>query len=117
MKKTILMAALLLAALQVDAQTGRDIVLRVKNRPDGDTRYAEMQLTLTKKNGNQRDRKMISWAMDEGKDTKKIMFFTFFVIADNGGKINSFDTSENIDVNLRVDFFHFFDKVFNFLTF
>ena len=71
------MAALLLAALQVDAQTGRDIVLRVKNRPDGDTRYAEMQLTLTKKNGNQRDRKMISWAMDEGKDTKKIMFFTY----------------------------------------
>ena len=48
---------------------------------------------------------------------EKIMFFTFFVIADNGGKINSFDTSENIDVNLRVDFFHFFDKVFNFLTF
>lgn len=27
-------------ALQMNAQTGRDIVLRVKNRPDGDTRYA-----------------------------------------------------------------------------
>jgi len=77
MKKMFLLAALLLAALQVDAQTGRDIVLRVKNRPDGETRYAEMQLTLTKKNGNQRNRKMISWAMDEGKDTKKIMFFTY----------------------------------------
>jgi hypothetical protein len=77
MKKMLLMAALLLAAVKMDAQTGRDIVLRVKNRPDGNTRYAEMQLTLTKKNGNQRDRKMVSWAMDEGKDTKKIMFFTY----------------------------------------
>jgi len=77
MKKTILMAVLLVAALQVDAQSGRDIVERVKNRPDGDTRYAEMQLTLVKKNGNQRERKMVSWAMDEGKDTKKIMFFTY----------------------------------------
>jgi len=60
-----------------NAQTGRDIAERVKNRPDGNTRYAEMQLTLVKKNGDKRDRKMVSWAMDEGKDTKKIMFFTY----------------------------------------
>jgi len=77
MKKMLLLAALLLAAVQLDAQSGRDIVLRVKNRPDGETRYAEMQLTLVKKNGDKRERKMVSWAMDEGKDTKKIMFFTY----------------------------------------
>ena len=77
MKRFILMAAMLLAAAQINAQNGRDIIQRVKERSDGDTRYAEMQLTLIKKNGNQRDRKMVSWAMDEGKDTKKIMFFTY----------------------------------------
>jgi hypothetical protein len=74
---TLLTALLVAAAAQMNAQTGRDIVQRVKDRPDGETRYAEMQLTLVKKNGDKRERKMVSWAMDEGKDTKKIMFFTY----------------------------------------
>ncbi len=73
----MLAALLVAAAAQMNAQTGRDIVQRVKDRPDGNTRYAEMQLTLVKKNGDKRERKMVSWAMDEGKDTKKIMFFTY----------------------------------------
>ncbi len=80
MKKTIIMlAACLMAACQVSAQqpTGRDIMLKVKERPDGDTRYGEMELTLMKKNGSTRQRKVTSWAMDEGKDTKKMMFFTY----------------------------------------
>ena len=77
MKRFTLVAALLVAAAQMNAQTGRDIIQRVKDRPDGNTRYAEMQLTLVKKNGDKRERKMVSWAMDEGKDTKKIMFFTY----------------------------------------
>ena len=74
---TLLTALLVAAAAQMNAQTGRDIIQRVKDRPDGNTRYAEMQLTLVKKNGDKRERKMVSWAMDEGKDTKKIMFFTY----------------------------------------
>jgi hypothetical protein len=77
MKKMIVLAGMLLTAATLNAQSGRDIVQRVKDRPDGDSRYAEMQLTLVKKNGNTRERKMVSWAMDEGKDTKKIMFFTY----------------------------------------
>ncbi len=77
MRKYMIIAALLLLAAEGYAQTGREIAERVKNRADGETRYAEMQLTLVKKNGSKRERKMISWAMDEGKDTKKIMFFTY----------------------------------------
>ena len=77
MKKMIVLAGMLLTAATLNAQSGRDIVQRVKDRPDGDSRYAGMQLTLVKKNGNTRERKMVSWAMDEGKDTKKIMFFTY----------------------------------------
>ena len=73
------MAICLLGAASLSAQqlTGRDVIQKVKDRPDGDTRYAEMELTLIKKNGATRERKVTSWAMDEGKDTKKMMFFTY----------------------------------------
>ena len=57
--------------------SGRDVIQKVKDRADGDTRYGEMELTLRKKNGSTRQRKVTSWAMDEGKDTKKMMFFTY----------------------------------------
>lgn len=83
MKKIFLIAAVFslftfhCAMSQAQQLTGREIVQKVKNRPDGDTRYAEMELTHKKKNGSARQRKITSWAMDEGKDTKKIMFFTY----------------------------------------
>ncbi len=80
MKKIVLfLAACMLAASEMSAQqlTGRDVIQKVKDRPDGDTRYGEMELTLKKKNGSTRQRKVTSWAMDEGKDTKKMMFFTY----------------------------------------
>ena len=83
MKKIVLFAALFsiincqLSICQAQQLTGRDIVQKVKNRPDGDTRYSELELTLMKKNGTTRQRKITMWAMDEGKDTKKIMFFTY----------------------------------------
>jgi len=80
MKKVFLLITLcLIAAGEMNAQqlTGREIIQKVKDRPDGDTRYAEMELILRKKNGSTRQRKVNSWAMDEGKDTKKLMFFTY----------------------------------------
>ena len=55
MNKTIIMLALCMMTLgQANAQklTGREIIEKVKNRPDGDTRYGEMELTLKKKNKN-----------------------------------------------------------------
>ncbi|MBR4215137.1 MAG: outer membrane lipoprotein-sorting protein [Bacteroidales bacterium] len=79
MKKLFLLAAVLLAAYSVDAQTlsGRDIVKKVKDNPDGNTRYAKMDLVLEKANGSKRERKVESWAMDIGEDTKTMMFFTY----------------------------------------
>lgn len=44
---------MLIIATMLNAQTGRDIAQRVKDRPDGDTRYAEMQLTLIKEKWRQ----------------------------------------------------------------
>ncbi len=79
MKRILLMAAVLMAAVSVDAQSlsGRDIVKKVKDNPDGDTRYAKMDLVLQKANGSKRERKVESWAMDIGEDTKTMMFFTY----------------------------------------
>ncbi len=79
MRKILLFAAFALAAYSADAQnlSGRDIIKKVKDNPDGDTRYAKMNLVLEKANGSKRERKVESWAMDIGKDTKTMMTFTY----------------------------------------
>ncbi|MBQ4406529.1 MAG: outer membrane lipoprotein-sorting protein [Bacteroidales bacterium] len=79
MKKFLLAIAVLMTAFSVDAQTltGREIVKKVKDNPDGETRYAKMDLVLEKANGSKRERKVESWAMDIGEDTKTMMFFTY----------------------------------------
>ena len=64
-------------SLSAAGLTGRDVMLKAKNRPDGDTRYATLTMTLIQKNGNRRERKLVSWAMDVGKDSKRVMFFTY----------------------------------------
>lgn len=71
------MALTMVFAAQATGLTGRDIMQKVKNRADGDTRYATIEMTLIQKSGHKRVRKLESWAMDVGKDTKKIMFFTY----------------------------------------
>ena len=72
-----LIALMTMSVAQAADLTGRDIMQKVKNRADGDTRYATVEMTLIQKSGHKRVRKIESWAMDEGKDTKKIMFFTY----------------------------------------
>ena len=73
-------AATLVVALSTMsmAQTNaRDIMVKVKNRPDGDTRFSSMEMKLVNKSGNTRVRKITSYAMDVGEDTKTIMFFLY----------------------------------------
>lgn len=83
MKKTVfLLLVFAFAANTLSAQTinGRDIAVKVDNRPDGDTRYCEMTLTLVNKNGSIRERQMKSYSKDYGanmKDSKQIMFFLY----------------------------------------
>lgn len=57
--------------------TGREIIQKSNDVPDGDTRISEIQMILTSKNGNVRERKIVSRSMDEGKITKQVMFFTY----------------------------------------
>ena len=77
--RMILTALAVLMTMTAGAQTltGRDIMQRAKDVPDGDSRYSEMELTLIKKNGDKRERKVVSWSIDEGKDKKTLMFFTY----------------------------------------
>lgn len=75
--------------------TGRDIVQKVHDRPDGDTRSSELSMTLVNKSGSKRERKITSFAMDVGKDTKQIMFFRY----PNDVKGTGFLTVDYDDIN------------------
>lgn len=81
MKSTLLtIAVVAVFSCTTFAQTGREIAQRVKNRPDGDTRRSEMVMKLINKRGSIRERKLISYSIDVGKekeDRKSIMFFQY----------------------------------------
>jgi hypothetical protein len=75
-----LLLAVFLLATNLQAQTGRDIIQEVKDRPDGDTRSSEMSMKLISKKGKVRERKIISYSIDLGKDKKDrktLMFFQY----------------------------------------
>lgn len=73
----LLISILAVCGAQAAGLSGRDIMQKVRNRADGDTRSATIEMTLIQKSGHKRVRKLESWAMDIGNDTKKIMFFTY----------------------------------------
>lgn len=81
MKRIILtMALAVVAATTAFPQTGREIAQRVKDRPDGDTRQSEMVMKLINKRGSVRERQLISYSIDVGKDKKdrkSMMFFQY----------------------------------------
>lgn len=94
-KKAAILTVALSALVAAETLTGRDIVQKVKDRPDGDTRSSELQMTLINKSGSKRERKIMSFAMDEGKDTKQIMFFRY----PNDVKGTGFLTVDYDDIN------------------
>jgi len=55
--------------------SGREIIEMVQNRPDGDNRKSVMTMTLVNHRGSKRERTMLSYSQDYGKDSKSIMFF------------------------------------------
>ena len=78
--RTIASAVLITLATAAQAQTGRDIAQKVKDRPDGDTRRSEMVMKLVNKRGSVRERKLVSYSIDVGKnkkDRKSMMFFSY----------------------------------------
>ena len=78
--KSLLLGVLAFTTLSAQQPTGRDIAQRVKDRPDGDSREAEMKMTLTNKRGSSRERRLSTFSIDVGqgkKDRKSILFFTY----------------------------------------
>ena len=90
---TIIVA--LSAMVSAETLTGHDIVQKVHDRPDGDTRSSELSMTLINKSGAKRERKITSFAMDVGKDIKQIMFFRY----PNDVKGTGFLTVDYDDIN------------------
>jgi len=94
-KKGAILVVALASFVAAESLSGRDIVQKVKDRPDGDTRSSELQMTLINKGGSKRERKITSFAMDVGKDTKQIMFFRY----PNDVKGTGFLTVDYDDIN------------------
>lgn len=54
---------------------GKDIMLKVDNRPDGTDRRFTMEMTLINKRNRRRVRTVLSYSKDYGKDKKSLMYF------------------------------------------
>jgi hypothetical protein len=65
-----------LAAPAYADPTGLEIMQRVDNREDGDDLKQQMTQRLIDRNGNERQRHLVSFRKDFGKDKKLISFFT-----------------------------------------
>lgn len=63
------------AAATPASLSGRDVMIKVDERPDGETSKELMQLTLINKAGSKRERSMWNFTKDYGKDKKKIFYF------------------------------------------
>jgi hypothetical protein len=77
LKINIIIYTLAFVTASLSAQSGREIMQKAKDRPDGRDRYSEMTMTLISKKGKERIRKVKSYSMDIGKDKKTLMFFTY----------------------------------------
>jgi hypothetical protein len=97
--KKISIAILLASASLLFAEDGREIMQKVKDRPDGETRSSSMEMKLINKNGSTRVRKISSFAMDVGADVKTIMFFQY----PNDVKGTGFLTYNYDDINKEDD--------------
>ncbi|PIE84730.1 MAG: outer membrane lipoprotein-sorting protein [Bacteroidia bacterium] len=75
LRTSILGLCALLTSLSAGAEDGRAIMQRAHDRPMGDTRTAEVEMTLVNKRGRKRVRSLRSYSMDIGKDRKTIMHF------------------------------------------
>ena len=78
MKKltAIVVAILMIAGVGAKAQmTGREIVEKAYNLPQGDDKTSTLTMTLTNKSGQTRVRKIKQFNKDLGDVEKKIMFF------------------------------------------
>jgi outer membrane lipoprotein-sorting protein len=56
-------------------ESGRDIMLKIDNRHNGNDRSMKMTMTLINKKGKKRVREMVLYSKDYGKDSKSLFYF------------------------------------------
>jgi outer membrane lipoprotein-sorting protein len=71
----IIAIILLTGVLSATNLTGRDIMVKVDERDDGDDRHSKMEMTLINHRGKTRVRKVTNYKKDYGKDSKSVMVF------------------------------------------
>ena len=67
--------ALVFSGAPTYALTAFEIMQRVDERDDGDNMTARQEMILIDKNNNRRVREMALYAQDDGRDTRRLMFF------------------------------------------
>ena len=55
--------------------TGKEIMVKVDERPDGDDRKGIIHMVLINKRNRKRERTVLSYSRDYGKDSKQLMYF------------------------------------------
>lgn len=79
LKNYLLFALLIIVFSDTLAQdkqlSGREIMVKVDERPDGDDRKSTLKMTLINKRGKERIREILSYWKEYGKDSKSIMYF------------------------------------------
>ena len=80
MKKAIVLIVMIVTIFQVvklqaKELSGRDIMVLVDERDDGNDRRVEMEMILINKRGRKRIRQVLSYNKDYGKDSKTVMIF------------------------------------------
>ena len=71
----MILGGLFCFTLSFSQSSGREIIQMVQDRPDGENRRSVMTMQLVNHRGAVRERTILSYSLDFGKDSKSIMFF------------------------------------------
>ena len=72
---SIIISATIMLPEKAFALSGREIMEKVNDRDIGNRSISEMEMILIDKKGNKRVRKLKSYGLEQGKNSKSLMFF------------------------------------------
>ena len=72
---SIIISGLIVLPEKIFALSGREIMEKVNTRNAGDQSISEMEMILIDKKGNKRVRKIKTFGLEQGKNSKSLMFF------------------------------------------
>ena len=95
---SIIISATIMLPEKAFALSGREIMEKVNDRDVGNRSISEMEMILIDKKGNKRVRKLKTYGLEQGKDSKSLMFFVSPADVKNTGFLtNDYDESGKDD--------------------